>query len=94
MILIELTILYVSIETKRNFCYNSTILLIGYPREMERAVPEASVMRQFWRNLRMDQVRGTVEHRADQRPKHARHALLLVARWTDGAHLLPGNLIP
>lgn len=42
----------------------------------------------------MDQVRRSVEHRADQRPKHTGHALLLVARRTDGTHLLPGNLFP
>lgn len=59
---------------------------------MERAIPKASVMRQHWRDIRVDQVRRPMEHRTDQRPEHASHALLLVSRRTHGAYLLPGNL--
>lgn len=50
----------------------------GDPSKMERALPEAGVLRQLGRDLRVDQVRGPLEHRAHQRPQHASHALLVV----------------
>ena len=57
---------------------------------MERALPEAGLVRHLWHHLRVDQVRGPVVDRAHQRQEHAGHLLLVVARRQDGTHLLPG----
>jgi len=59
---------------------------------MERALSETGLVRQFGRNLRVDQVRRTMEHRIDQRQKHTRHALFLVPRRPYGSHMLQGEL--
>ena len=58
---------------------------------MERAVPEAGLVRHLWDHLRVDQVRGPLVDRAHQRQEHARHLLRVVARRQDGSHLLPGK---
>jgi hypothetical protein len=59
---------------------------------MERALSETGLVRQFGRNLRLDQVRRTMEHRIDQRQEHTRHALFLVPRRPHGSHMLQGEL--
>lgn len=60
---------------------------------MERAIPEASDVRQLGGDLCVDQVRGSLEHRADQRPQHSRHTLQLVTRRTHGPHMLSGQVV-
>lgn len=69
------------------------LLCAGDIGEVERAVPEVGIVRQFRRDLRVDQVRGKMEYRIDQRQKYAGHAFLLVPRWSNGSHMLQGNLI-
>ena len=58
---------------------------------MERALPEAGLVRHLGHHLRVDQVRGPVVDRAHQRQEHTSHLLLVVARRQDGTHLLPGT---
>lgn len=69
------------------------VVVAGDIGEVERAVPEIGIVRQFRRYLRLDQVRGKMEHRVDQRQKYARHAFLVVPRWPNGSHMLQGNFI-
>ena len=63
----------------------------GDPGAMERALPEACLVRHLGDHLRVDQVRGPLVHRAHQRQEHASHLLLVVPRRQDGAYLLPGT---
>ena len=78
-------------------CFNksstqvSRCTLLGNHGQVERALPEARLLRLNWNHLRVDQVRGPVEHRAHQRQEHPRYLLCLVTRRQDGAHLLPGQ---
>lgn len=58
---------------------------------MERALPEAGLLRQFGDHFRMDQVRGKMEYRADQRQEYSSHSFFVVPRWSNGTHMLPGN---
>lgn len=79
---------------QENFILRNLFVLIvvaGDIGEVERAVPEVGIVRQFRRDLRVDQVRGKMEHRTDQRQKHAGHAFLVVPRWSNGSHMLQGN---
>ena len=58
---------------------------------MERALPEAGLLRHLRDHLRLDQVRGKVVHRAHQRQEHAGHVLRVVPRWENGTDMLPGE---
>ena len=69
----------------------SRCTLLGNYGQMERTLPEAGLLWLHWDHLRVDQVRGEVEHRAHQRQEHPGHVLRLVPRWEDGAHMLPGQ---
>lgn len=49
-------------------CYRVSLgVFAGDAREMERAVPEAGDVRRHGSHLRVDQTRGPLVHRADQR---------------------------
>ena len=78
-------------------CFNksstqvSRCTLLGNHGQMERALPETRLVRLDRDHLRVDQVRGAVEHRAHQRQEHPGDLLCLVTRREDGAHMLPGQ---
>ena len=69
----------------------SRCTLLGNHGQMERALPETCLLRLNWDHLRVDQVRGAVEHRAHQRQEHPGDLVCLVPRRADGAHMLPGQ---
>ena len=69
----------------------SRCTLLGNYGQMERALPEARLLWLHRDHLRVDQVRGEMEHRAHQRQEHPSYVLRLVPRREDGAYMLPGQ---
>ena len=77
-------------------CVHSSITFLnieipGNVGELERTVSKIGFLRQFRHHFRMDQVRGKMVYRIDQRSKHASYLLFVVSRREDGTYLLSGK---